>query len=316
VNQPMKKLVGSDALAPQEGGAAITVGTFDGVHLGHRALIARTIEEASSFGGTSVLVTWDRHPLETLRPGSEPRVLTTPERKAELIEETSIDTLVILPFDEAFSKWAPERFVTDVLVRLGARAVFVGRGWRFGHKAAGTIELLDKMGTEHGFDANALTLAEVEGKPVSSTRVRAAIAEGDMTTARTLLARPFDVDGVVLRGDRRGTDLGFPTANLKLDRSIAHPPRGIYAGRAVTEGDISYTAAINVGVNPQFGGDPDTTPWRVEAYLLDFGGDLYDQRLRVELHERLRDELKFESVDALVEQMARDVDRTRALMTG
>jgi riboflavin kinase / FMN adenylyltransferase len=310
----MKKLVGVDALAPQEGGAAITVGTFDGVHLGHRALIARTIEAASSFGGSSVLVTWDRHPLETLRPGSEPRVLTTPERKAELIEDISIDTLVILPFDEAFSKWAPERFVTDVLVKLGARTVFVGRGWRFGHKAAGTIDLLDKMGAEHEFVANAVTLAEVEGKPVSSTRVRAAIAEGDMTTARTLLARPFDVDGVVLRGDRRGTDLGFPTANLKLDRSIAHPPRGIYAGRAVTEGDISYTAAINVGVNPQFGGDPDTTPWRVEAFLLDFGGDLYDQRLRVELHERLRDELKFESVDALVEQMAKDVDRTSALM--
>jgi riboflavin kinase/FMN adenylyltransferase len=310
----MKKLVGVDALAPQEGGAAITVGTFDGVHLGHRALIARTIEAAGSFGGTSVLVTWDRHPLETLRPGSEPRVLTTPGRKAELIEDTSIDTLVILPFDEAFSKWAPERFVTDVLVKLGARAVFVGRGWRFGHKAAGTIDLLDRMGAEHGFVANTLTLAEIEGEPVSSTRVRAAIAEGDMTTARTLLARPFDVDGVVLRGDRRGTDLGFPTANLKLDRSIAHPPRGIYAGRAVTEGDISYTAAINVGVNPQFGGDPDTTPWRVEAYLLDFGGDLYDQQIRVELHERLRDELKFESVDALVEQMAKDVDRTRALM--
>jgi riboflavin kinase/FMN adenylyltransferase len=310
----MKKLVGVDALAPQEGGAAVTVGTFDGVHLGHRALIARTIEAAGSFGGTSVLVTWDRHPLVILRPGSEPRVLTTPERKAELIEDTSIDTLVILPFDEAFSKWAPERFVTDVLVQLGARAVFVGRGWRFGHKAAGTIDLLDRMGAEHGFVANALTLAEVEGEPVSSTRVRAAIAEGDMTTARTLLARPFDVEGEVLRGDRRGTDLGFPTANLKLDRSIAHPPRGIYAGRAVTEGDISYTAAINVGVNPQFGGDPDTTPWRVEAYLLDFGGDLYDQRLRVELHERLRDELKFESVDALVEQMAKDVDRTRELM--
>jgi riboflavin kinase / FMN adenylyltransferase len=170
------------------------------------------------------------------------------------------------------------------------------------------------LGAEHGFVATALTLAEVEGEPVSSTRVRAAIAKGDMPTARTLLARPFDVDGVVLRGDRRGTDLGFPTANLKLDRSIAHPPRGIYAGRAVIEGDISYTAAINVGVNPQFGGDPDTTPWRVEAYLLDFGGDLYDQQLRVELHERLRDELKFESVDALVEQMAKDVDRTRSLI--
>ena len=310
----MNKLVGADALTPQDGGAAITVGTFDGVHLGHRELIAHAIGAARSLSGTSVLVTWDRHPLQTLRPGAEPKVLTTPERKAELIEATGIDTLVVLPFDEAFSKWSPERFVTDVLVRLGARSVVVGEGWRFGHKAAGTNELLQKMGAEHGFQADALALAEVDGMPVSSTRVRRAIAEGDMITARTLLTRPFDVDGTVLRGDRRGTDLGFPTANLRLDRSIAHPPRGVYAGRAVTEGDIAYTAAINVGVNPQFGGDPDTTPWRVEAYLLDYGGDLYDRRLRVELHERLRDELKFESVDALVEQMAKDVDRTREMM--
>jgi len=310
----VNKLVGADALTPQDGGAAITVGTFDGVHLGHRELIAHAIGAARSLSGTSVLVTWDRHPLQTLRPGAEPKVLTTPERKAELIEATGIDTLVVLPFDEAFSKWSPERFVTDVLVRLGARSVVVGEGWRFGHKAAGTNELLQKMGAEHGFQADALALAEVNGMPVSSTRVRRAIAEGDMITARTLLTRPFDVDGTVLRGDRRGTDLGFPTANLRLDRSIAHPPRGVYAGRAVTEGDIAYTAAINVGVNPQFGGDPDTTPWRVEAYLLDYGGDLYDRRLRVELHERLRDELKFESVDALVEQMAKDVDRTREMM--
>ena len=310
----MRKVVGIDTLGPQPGGAAVTVGTFDGVHLGHRALIARTIEEARNFGGTAVLVTWDRHPLETLRPGSEPKVLTSPERKAELIEDTGIDTLVVLPFDEAFSKWSPERFVTDVLVRLGARAVIVGDGWRFGHKAKGTTDLLQKMGAEQGFQAEALTLAGVEGESVSSTRVRSAIAQGDMISARTLLARPFDVDGIVLRGDRRGTELGFPTANLKLDRSIAHPPRGVYAGRALTEAGITYTAAINVGVNPQFGGDPATTPWRVEAYLLDFDGDLYDQRLRVELHERLRDELRFESVDALVEQMAKDVDHTRDLM--
>jgi riboflavin kinase/FMN adenylyltransferase len=310
----LRKVVGVDALGPQPGGAAITVGTFDGVHLGHRALVARTIDEARSFGATSVLVTWDRHPLETLRPGTEPKVLTTPERKAELIEDTGIDTLVVLPFDHAFSKWSPERFVTDVLVRLGARAVIVGDGWRFGHKAAGTTELLQKMGAEHGFQVQVLTLAAVEGESVSSTRVRSAIAQGDMISARTLLARPFDVDGIVLRGERRGTELGFPTANLKLDRSIAHPPRGVYAGRAVTEAGIVYTAAINVGVNPQFGGDPATTPWRVEAYLLDFEGDLYDRRLRVELHQRLRDELKFESVAALVEQMEKDVDQTRELM--
>ncbi|MGH2749563.1 MAG: bifunctional riboflavin kinase/FAD synthetase [Actinomycetota bacterium] len=311
----MKKVVGVGALGPQPGGAAITVGTFDGVHLGHRALIARTMAEASSFGGTSVLVTWDRHPFETLRPGAQPKVITTPERKAELVEDTGIDALVVLPFDDDFARLSPGRFVVDVLVKLGARAVFVGNGWRFGHKAAGTTELLQKLGAEHGFQAEGLSLAEVEGEPVSSTRVRNAIAEGDMQQARRLLARPFDVDGIVLRGDRRGTDLGFPTANLKLDRSIAHPPRGVYAGRATTESGVTYTAAINVGVNPQFGGDPEVTPWRVEAFLLDFEGDLYDQSLRVELHHRLRDELKFSSVEALVDQMAADVAETRTLMS-
>ena len=321
----MMKIVGADALAPMNGGAAITVGTFDGLHLGHRALIAATIESARETNGTSVLVTWDRHPLETLRPGAEPRVITTPARKAELVEEVGIDALVVLPFDKEFSTWSPGRFVTDVLVRLGARTVFVGDGWRFGHKRAGTIQLLQTMGAEHEFVTSGLSLAEVDGEPVSSTRVRSAIAAGDMETAHVLLARPFDVDGIVLRGDRRGTGLGYPTANLMLDRSIAHPPRGVYAGRARIATPpsarssrrsprLAYTAAINVGVNPQFGGDPEATPWKVEAFLLDFDGDLYDQPLRIELHHRLRDELKFSSVDALVEQMAKDVDRTRSLI--
>jgi riboflavin kinase/FMN adenylyltransferase len=241
-------------------------------------------------------------------------VLTTPARKAELVEATGIDALVVLPFDKEFSTWSPERFVTDVLVRLGARTVFVGDGWRFGHKRAGTIELLQSMGAEHEFVTSGLTLAEVDGEPVSSTRVRSAIAAGDMEAAHVLLARPFDVDGVVLRGDRRGTGLGYPTANLMLDRSIAHPPRGVYAGRATIASGITYTAAINVGVNPQFGGDPEATPWRVEAFLLDFDGDLYDQPLRVELHHRLRDESTFKSIDALLEQIAKDVERTRSLI--
>ncbi|MGH2825771.1 MAG: bifunctional riboflavin kinase/FAD synthetase [Actinomycetota bacterium] len=310
----MMKIVGADALAPMKGGAAITVGTFDGLHLGHRALIAATIDSARATGGTSVLVTWDRHPLETLRPGTEPKVLTTPARKAELVEEVGIDALVVLPFDKEFSTWSPERFVTDVLVRLGARSVFVGDGWRFGHKRAGDVQLLQTMGAEHEFVTSGLELVEVDGEPVSSTRVRSAIAAGDMETAHVLLARPFDVDGVVLRGDRRGTGLGYPTANLMLDRSIAHPPRGVYAGRARLQKGLSYTAAINVGVNPQFGGDPEATPWRVEAFLLDFEGDLYDRPLRVELLHRLRDELTFESVNALLDQIVKDVERTRSLI--
>ena len=311
----MRTLAGIDALAPQRKGAAITIGTFDGLHLGHRALIARTIAAAGEIEAGSVVVTWDRHPLETLRPEAAPKVITPPERKAELIAATGADVLVVLPFDEEFSHWSPRRFVTDVLVRLGARVVIAGAGWRFGHKAAGTVELLEEVGVEHGFATEIVTLAEVAGAPVSSTRVRKAIAGGDMETARTLLARPFDVDGMVLRGERRGTELGYPTANLLLDRGIAHPPRGVYAGRARLEGGEVYTAAVDVGVNPQFGGDPESTPWKVEAFLLDFEGDLYERRLRVELHERLRDELKFESVDALLGQMAADVARTRALLS-
>jgi riboflavin kinase/FMN adenylyltransferase len=144
--------------------------------------------------------------------------------------------------------------------------------------------------------------------------VRAAVSAGDLVLARALLGRPFDVEGTVLRGDRRGTRLGFPTANLAVDRALVHPPRGIYAGRALTAAGEKRVAAVNVGVNPTFGGDPQRSPWRVEAYLLDFTSDLYDQTLRVEFHQRLRDELKFPSVEALVEQMEHDVAQTRALM--
>ncbi|MGH2735004.1 MAG: bifunctional riboflavin kinase/FMN adenylyltransferase, partial [Actinomycetota bacterium] len=262
----MRSLVGVDALAPQANGAAITVGTFDGVHVGHRALIARTLDEASELGATSVLITWDRHPLATLRPEAMPPLLTTPERKAELIAATGIDVLVVLPFTKEFSTWPPERFITDVLVALGAKSVMVGDGWRFGRKAAGDVELLAKTGVEHGFSVEGIFLAEVEGDPVSSTRVREAVGAGEMEEAHGLLARPFDVDGIVLRGDRRGTELGYPTANLAVDEDFVHPPRGIYAGRAHTHSSVRHVAAINVGVNPTFGGDPKRTPWRVEAY--------------------------------------------------
>lgn len=308
----MKKLVGLDALVPPKEGTVVAIGTFDGVHVGHRALIAATVARGHAQNKRATVVTWDRHPLTTLRPASVPPLLTTPERKIELISETGIDLLVALPFDHDLARTPPERFVKEVLHEgLGATAVFVGFNWRFGHKAAGDIHLLRSLGHQLGFEARGLDLAEVEGSPVSATRVRAAIADGNMAVATSLLGRPFDVDGMVLRGERRGTKLGYPTANLAVDDSLAHPPRGVYGGRARTHGRW-HAAAINVGVNPTFGGDPDSSPWRVEAYLLDFSGDLYDQMIRVEFHERLRDEEKFDSVDALVAQMAEDVELVRA----
>ncbi len=303
--------MGIDALAPPAEGTVVTIGTFDGVHTGHRALMAATVAQAEATGALSTVLTWDRHPLATLRPEAAPPLLTSPARKVELISETGVDLLAVLPFDEDLARTPAERFVTGVLHEgLGARAVVVGRDWRFGHKAAGDIDLLRAMGDELGFAVEGLELARVGAVPASSTRVRQAVAAGDMRLATSLLGRPFDLDGPVLRGDRRGTKLGYPTANLRVDPALAHPPRGVYGGRARALGRW-HPAAINVGVNPTFGGDPSSTPWRVEAHLLDFSGDLYDQVLKVEFHERLRDEEKFDSVDALLAKMAKDVERVR-----
>jgi riboflavin kinase/FMN adenylyltransferase len=310
----MKTYVGVESLKRAESGSAVTVGTFDGVHLGHRALIARTIEAAATAELMSTAITWDRHPFVTLRPDHVPALLTSQVRKMELIEATGIEACAVLVFDRELSTWPPERFVEDILVSgLGARVVVVGEGWRFGHRAAGDVALLQKMGEELGFEVLRLDLAAVGDEAVSSTRVRAAVGSGDMELAAALLGRRFDIDGTVVKGESRGGALlGYPTANLAVDDSLAHPARGVYAGRAGV-GDEWRPAAINVGVNPTFGGDERTSPLRIEAYLLDFDGDLYGQELRVEFWARLRDEVRFDSVDELIAQMGADVEATRAL---
>jgi riboflavin kinase/FMN adenylyltransferase len=316
----VKVLVGLDALSPPAEGAAVTIGTFDGVHLGHRALISQTIEDAERTGTSSVAVTWDRHPNATLRPDRTPPLLASPERKIELLETTEIGLLAVIPFDRELSQWPPERFVEDVLVGgLGVKSIFVGHDWRFGHKAKGDVALLTRLGQTLGFEVHGARLAEVGDEPVSSSRTRRAVEDGDMEEARALLGRPFDVDGLVVHGDHRGKGLGYPTANLEVDAALARPPMGVYAGKAHVDG-VPKVAAINVGVNPTFGGDtateePGTTPHRIEAYLLDHQGDLYGRVIRVEFWKRLRDELKFDSVDDLVAQMGRDVEETRGLIT-
>ena len=312
----MRTIVGRDSLERGERPAAVAIGTFDGVHVGHRALIARSLDHARRHGSVPSVLTWDRHPAVTLRPDKAPPQLTTPERKVELLAETGIDQLVVLEFDKTLSQWSPEEFVRKILVEgMGTGAVFVGRGWRFGHRASGDVEVLSVLGDELGFEVEAVALAEVEGGPASSTRVREALGAGDMALVRALLGRPFDIDGRVEKGDRRGTALGWPTANVAVDYGYAHPPRGVYAGRA-RAGDNWWAAAINVGVNPTFGGEPGRTPITVEAYLLGFEGDLYDQTLRIEFHERLRDERRFDDVGELSEQISRDVEETRRVITG
>lgn len=310
----MNAVFGLDALSPPSGGAAVTIGTFDGVHMGHRSLIMQTMERAEELGATGVALTWDRHPAMTLRPDKAPPLLSSTQRKVELLGESGIDMTAVLAFDEAFSHMTPEDFVTEVLVqRLGARVVLVGEDWRFGHKAAGTVDLLRRMGNELGFDVAGVTLQTIGGEAVSSSRIRRAIAEGDMEEARALLGRPFDLDGVVVRGAARGKDLGFPTANLDVDPALARPPLGVYAGMARV-GDMVRTAAISVGVNPTFGGQEGHSPVSVEAFLLDFDGDLYGQTVRLSFWARLRDELRFSSVDDLVAQMHEDVQATRNLI--
>jgi riboflavin kinase / FMN adenylyltransferase len=296
--------------------SAVTVGTLDGVHLGHRALLAQTIERARSQKAASIAITWDRHPSETLRPDHAPLLLSSLERKLELLEETGIDETLVLPFDAELSSWSPQRFVDTILVDcVRAKSVIVGSDWRFGHRAAGDVPLLIELGRTAGFEAEGIRLLEVAGGPVSSSRVRQAIANGDVALAGTLLGRAFDFDGMVVRGDDRGKSLGIPTANIPLGPRMVHPPRGVYAGRA-RAGGRWHAAAINLGVNPTFGGDPGTSPPRIEAYLLDFEGDLYGQVLRVEFWRRLRDETKFASAQALIEQIERDVENTRRVVTG
>ncbi|MDQ3953513.1 MAG: hypothetical protein M3279_11220, partial [Actinomycetota bacterium] len=261
---------------------------------------------------TPVVLTWDRHPATTLRPEVAPPMLSSPERKVELLRETGAGLVAVLPFDVPLSQREPESFVEDVLVKgLGARLVLVGDGWRFGRGRRGSVGMLEELGRDLGFEARGVTLEEVEGEPASSSRVRKAVTSGDLRLAERLLGRPFDLDGVVEHGDARGAGLGFPTANVAIDPSIASPPVGVYAGRARTGGSW-FAAATNVGVNPTFGG---SGPPRIETYLIGFEGDLYGRSLRVEFWERLRDEKRFESAAALVEQMGRDVAATEALVT-
>jgi riboflavin kinase/FMN adenylyltransferase len=291
-------------------GSAVTVGFFDGVHLGHRAVFDRTVEAARDRSLRPVAVTFDRHPREILTPGSAPRLLTTLERKIELIGRTGIDLLVVLDFTEEFSHRSAEWFVDEVLVgALHTRHAVVGHNFTFGHRALGTAEMLARMGEDRGFSVETMGLLELDGRLVSSSSIRDALAAGELMWPERALRRRYAVDGRVVRGAGRGVGLGFPTANLETEPRVLLPGNGIYAG-AADAGDRSFVAAISVGTNPQFGQEP----LHVEAHLLDFDGDLRGRELRVEFWERLRDEARFDSVDELRRAIAADVDRTRDIV--
>jgi riboflavin kinase/FMN adenylyltransferase len=302
---------GDEALPLDDEPAVVTVGFFDGVHLGHRAVLARTVDAARERGIRSVAITFDRHPREVLSPGNEPRLLTTVERKAALIAETGIDVLVVIAFTEAFSEVSAEYFVRDVLVgQVHAIHAAMGANFTFGYRALGTVDRLQVMGEPFGLTAEGVGLLEVNGRTVSSSSVRGALAAGDLGWPRVALGRRFALDGEVVSGHGRGAGLGFPTANLRTWPRLLLPGQGIYAGVAELDG-VRYRAAIDAGTNPTFG----VEPLHVEAYLLDFADqDLRGRPIAIEFWDRLRDEEKYDDVEDLTAAIADDVRRTREIV--
>jgi riboflavin kinase / FMN adenylyltransferase len=300
---------GSDVLPLEDRPSVVTVGFFDGVHLGHQAVLARAVEEARDRGVRSVAITFDRHPREVLKPGTEPRLLTTVERKASLIEAAGVDVLVVLPFDRDVSLIPADGFVRDTLVDgVHARHAVMGANFTFGFKALGTMETLPELGVPHGLTSEAVPLVDIDGRTVSSTSIRDALAAGDLEWPRRALGRRFILDGAVVTGHGRGKGLGYPTANLRTWPRLLLPGQGIYAGVAEHAGR-RYRTALDVGTNPTFG----VEPLHVEAFLLEFeGDDLPGHPLGIEFWERLRDEERYEDVEALVEAIEGDVERTHA----
>jgi riboflavin kinase/FMN adenylyltransferase len=276
----------------------VAVGTFDGVHLGHREVIR----------GADTVLTFEPHPLSVVAPPHAPRLLTTLERKAELVAGLGVEELVVVPFDAEFAERSAQRFVDEVLAgALGATHVSVGENFRFGHAAQGDPELLRADGR---FEVRVAPLVEADGEVVSSSHIRGLVLGGAVEYADQLLGAPFTVTDEVMHGDKRGRELGFPTANLIPREGFVTPGHGVYACRATIADGRAYAAATNVGVRPMFVTGRGEL---IEAFLLDYDGDLYGTQLRVEFLKRLRGEKRFDSVEALIEQMGHDVDEAREI---
>ncbi|WP_199257084.1 bifunctional riboflavin kinase/FAD synthetase [Tomitella fengzijianii] len=314
----MLKWRGLDDIPADWGRCVVTIGVFDGVHRGHRDLIGAAVEAARRRGIRSVLMTFDPHPSEVIRPGSHPAQLSTLARRAELAGELGIDVFFVLPFGQELSKLSPERFVHELLVeRLHVTEVVVGDNFGFGHKAAGDVAVLTELGERFGFTVRGVPLLSEDEVTVSSTYVRSCVAAGDVEAARAALGRPHRVEGVVVRGQRRGRDLGYPTANVDSAPFTAIPADGVYAawftrygydtGDDALAAGVPYPAAVSVGTNPTFSGQVRT----VEAFVLDKDVDLYGQHVAVDFVARIRPMEPFDSVEALIEAMGGDVERAR-----
>jgi riboflavin kinase/FMN adenylyltransferase len=311
--------MGLDEVPAAWGPSVVTIGVFDGVHRGHQRIVTTAAAAAAGLGLPLVVVTFDPHPAEVIRPGSHPRLLCTLRRRVDLLAELGAAAVCVLEFTVEFSGLGPDEFVRTVLAdRLHARRVVVGENFRFGHRAAGDLALLAELGEKYDFRAEGVPLLAQDGVTVSSSAIRDLLAAGDVAGAARGLGRPHRVEGVVVRGDQRGRALGFPTANLETAEHTAIPADGVYAGwLASLDADgheaERWPAAISVGTNPTFDGRHRV----VEAYALDRDDlDLYGVHVAVDFAARLRGMVRFDSVDALVGQMRLDVAAARALVTG
>ncbi|MEV5976768.1 bifunctional riboflavin kinase/FAD synthetase [Streptomyces sp. NPDC052114] len=311
----MQRWRGLEDIPQDWGRSVVTIGSYDGVHRGHQLIIGRAVERARELGVPAVVVTFDPHPSEVVRPGSHPPLLAPHHRRAELMADLGVDALLILPFTSEFSKLSPADFVVKVLVdKLHARVVVEGPNFRFGHKAAGNVGFLTELGRTYDYEVDVIDLfvsgEAGGGEPFSSTLTRRLVAEGDMTGAAEILGRPHRVEGVVVRGAQRGRELGYPTANVETLPHTAIPADGVYAGWLHVEGE-AMPAAISVGTNPTFDGTART----VEAYAIDrVGLDLYGLHVAVDFLAFVRGMAKFDSIDALLVAMADDVKKARELV--
>jgi riboflavin kinase / FMN adenylyltransferase len=304
---------------PQGYGPSVaTLGNFDGVHKGHRAVLSTVVQRARSEGAHAVAVTFDPHPVAVLHPERAPQIITSPDQRLELLASTGLDAVLVMDFTHEFAQLAPERFVVDVFVKaLGASVVVVGQDTRFGVRNSGDVDTLRRLGVEHGFEV--LALADIgNGGRWSSSRVRGLVIHGDVAAAAKILGRPHQVSGEVVHGDHRGRELGYPTANLSQESAGLIPADGVYVGRLIRpklpdrDVDRALPAAISIGTNPTFEG----TQRRVEAYVLDRSDlDLYGETVIVEFIERLRPTEKFDSIEELLRQIADDVERARAVLS-
>jgi len=320
---------GQDEIPTDWGRCVLTIGVFDGLHRGHAELIAYTVKSARARGVPAVLMTFDPHPMEVVHPGSHPAQLTTLTRRAELAEEFGIDVFLVMPFTTDFMKLTPERYVHELLVEhLHVVEVVVGENFTFGKKAAGSVDALRRAGARFGFAVESMSLVaehsphhDTETVTFSSTYIRSCVDAGDVVAAAEALGRPHRVEGVVVRGDGRGSEMGFPTANVAPPMYSAIPADGVYAawftvlGHGPVTGTVvpgeRYQAAVSVGTNPTFSGRTRT----VEAFVLDTAADLYGQHVALDFVARIRGQEKFGSVGDLVDAMGTDTQRARALLS-